>query len=619
MAENTKIIISAVDKTRKGFSSVTSGLKKVSGAVFNLKTALLGTVGAAGFGLLIKNSLQSTDALAKTASKIGTTTDALSKLHFAADITGVATQTMNMALQRFTRRAAEAAQGTGEAKKAIKELGIDARSLVKLPLDERMLVLADAFEKQTLEADKLRLAFKLFDSEGAALVNTLGLGRDELSKLFKEAEDLGIVMSQGAADGVEDANDALTRLRKLFKGVTDQTVAALAPAIALITEVFKDFVLNGIKEADGSIKGFAKSLAVTLIDGIGKAVVGLNKLLNGVIEFYNDIIKTSDKFTGFFREDEEKNARQLTDEINNLNAAQQKRAEIINDLKNALEAMPTEDPNSDLPFASESYKQSLQELQKEYDETSSRITFLTELLEGNGNAFDLLSKKDFSTYILEQLENIKGALKGVGNETENLSKAVETKPPSAFENLINSMKRLREQGKDVQESLVDIGNKALDGLGKAFTDAITGAKKFSEAIRSMAKSVIDSLLQMLIQKYIVDAAFGAITDFFNPSSTDSATPKAMGGPVQRNSAYMVGERGPELFVPNSSGSIIPNNKMSSGGGIVLNQTINISTGVQSTVRSELVQLLPQIAAVTRSSVADARLRGGSFSKAMVGA
>ena len=47
--------------------------------------------------------------------------------------------------------------------------------------------------------------------------------------------------------------------------------------------------------------------------------------------------------------------------------------------------------------------------------------------------------------------------------------------------------------------------------------------------------------------------------------------------------------------------------------------VGLHTGVQSTVRSELVQLLPQIAAVTRSSVADARLRGGSFSKAMVGA
>ena len=135
----------------------------------------------------------------------------------------------------------------------------------------------------------------------------------------------------------------------------------------------------------------------------------------------------------------------------------------------------------------------------------------------------------------------------------------------------------------------------------------------------MAKSVIDSLLQMLIQKYIVDAAFGAITDFFNPSSTDSATPKALGGQVQANKPYMVGERGAELFVPHSSGTIIPNNKLSGSGGFTINQTINISTGVQSTVRSELVQLLPQIAAVTRSSVADARLRGGSFSKAMVGA
>ena len=626
MAENTKIIISAVDKTRKGFSSVTSGLKKVSGAVFNLKTALLGTVGAAGFGLLIKNSLQTTDALAKTASKIGTTTDALSKLHFAADITGVSTETMNMALQRFTRRAAEAAQGTGEAKKAIKELGIDARALVKLPLDERMLVLADAFEKQTLEADKLRLAFKLFDSEGAALVNTLGLGRDELSKLFKEAEDLGIVMSQDAAEGVEDANDALTRLRKLFKGVTDQTVAALAPAIALITEVFKDFVLNGIKEADGSIKGFAQTLAVTLIDGIGKAVVGLNKLLNGVIKFYNDIIETSDKFTGFFREDEEKNARQLTDEINNLNAAQQKRAEIINDLKNALEALPTEDPNSDLPFASESYKQSLQELQKEYDETSARITFLTELLEGNENAFDLLSKKDFSTHILQQLENIKGALKGVGDGTENLSEAIETKTPSAFENLINSLKRLREQGKDVQESLVDIGDKALDGLGKAFTDAITGAKKFSDAIRSMAKSVIDSLIQMLIQKYLVDAAFSGITNFFNGSQQVANAQTIAKGVYSGDGGGYTGRgaraggldgKGGFAAVLHPNESIIDHTKGQSMG-VTVQQTINISTGVQSTVRSELVQLLPQIAAVTRSSVADARLRGGSFSKAMVG-
>jgi hypothetical protein len=53
--------------------------------------------------------------------------------------------------------------------------------------------------------------------------------------------------------------------------------------------------------------------------------------------------------------------------------------------------------------------------------------------------------------------------------------------------------------------------------------------------------------------------------------------------------------------------------------IVVNQTINVTTGVQQTVRAEIVQLMPQIAQAAKGAVADARLRGGNFSKAMGGA
>ena len=211
MAENTKIIISAVDKTKRGFGSVTNGLKKVTGAVFSMKTALVGVAGIAGFGLLVKRSLSTSDALVKTASKIGTTADALAGLRFAAELTGVATNTMDMALQRFTRRTAEAAMGTGEAKAAIKELGIDAQKLNRMPLDERMLVLADAFAEVENESDRLRLAFKLFDSEGAALVNTLAQGREGLAEMLGDAKALGLGLSRDAAKGVEKANDEFTK------------------------------------------------------------------------------------------------------------------------------------------------------------------------------------------------------------------------------------------------------------------------------------------------------------------------------------------------------------------------------------------------------------------------
>ena len=85
---------------------------------------------------------------------------------------------------------------------------------------------------------------------------------------------------------------------------------------------------------------------------------------------------------------------------------------------------------------------------------------------------------------------------------------------------------------------------------------------------------------------------------------------------------MVGERGAELFVPSSSGSIVSNKNLAGAGiggaGITVNQTINVTTGVQQTVRSEIVNLMPQIANATKAAVADSRLRGGSFSKAFGG-
>ena len=175
----------------------------------------------------------------------------------------------------------------------------------------------------------------------------------------------------------------------------------------------------------------------------------------------------------------------------------------------------------------------------------------------------------------------------------------------------------------------------LDGMTNALTAGVTGAANFADAMKAMAKSVVDSLIKMLIQKYIVDAAFGAITSYFGGGGTGStgsgmtsgggvgmgqmySNTAAIGGPVVQGERTLVGERGPEIFVPNASGSIIPNNKLG-GGGVTINQTINVTTGIQSTVRAEIVGLMPQIAQAAKGAVADARVRGGNFSKAMVGA
>ena len=76
---------------------------------------------------------------------------------------------------------------------------------------------------------------------------------------------------------------------------------------------------------------------------------------------------------------------------------------------------------------------------------------------------------------------------------------------------------------------------------------------------------------------------------------------------------MVGEKGAELFMPKSAGTIIPNDKMGAGG-VTINQNLNFSTGIVPTVRAEVQNLMPQIKKETVSAVAEARTRGGAFAR-----
>jgi hypothetical protein len=600
MAEDTRIVISAIDKTSKGFKSATSGLKKVAGAVLSAKTAIVGLVGTAGIGALITASLRATDTLTKTASKIGTTTESLSALRYAADISGVATNTLDMALQRFTRRSAEAAAGTGEAKAAIKELGLNARELQKLPLDKQMLKLADAFGNVETESDKLRLAFKLFDSEGAALVNTLSLGSKGMQELFTEAEDLGLIMSTTASKGVENTVDSLTRLFGLMRGITNQTVAALAPAIQYLTDTLRNFVLQGIKDADGSVTGFAQTLAINLISGIQTALKAFEDLANGFLAIYNTALKVKDGLTRAFTPDIEKNARQLQTEIDKLNEK----------------------------LAGGKMRQKVRQNTKE--RLASLIALKEKAVEA-GDSLGLIDKLDFASGMIKHLENAKKAIGEIPTITESITPRV----LASMNNIDLAFKDWSDGLPTMEENLKSLTDQGLNGLTDALTAGVTGAANFADAMKSMAKSVVDSLIKMLIQKYIVDAAFGAITAGFGGGGSPVAggtpsvpvmssagsrpmSPRAIGGSVQAGQPYMVGERGQEMFVPNQSGSIIPNEKMG-GGGVVVNQTINVTTGVQQTVRAEIATLMPQIANAAKGAVVEARQRGGGYSKALLGA
>lgn len=287
--QNLNFTITAKDLTRGTFRKLNQSLGLVRKALFNFKVGLTAVAGAAGIGLLVKSSLQSIDTLGKTAQKLGVTSQALQKLRYASNLAGVETRTVDMAVQRFTRRLSEAANGTGEAKDALKELGLNAKELAKQPLDKQMLKLADAFDNVQSSGDKVRLAFKLFDSEGVAFVNTLEGGSAALQQMFQDAEGLGFILSSSSVKGVEEANDAMMKLGVMFKGVADQITAGLAPAFRVIVDLIRDKLVKAIETA-GGMQNFAKALALSVVNMAERISISIQGFVNRVVRGLNFII-----------------------------------------------------------------------------------------------------------------------------------------------------------------------------------------------------------------------------------------------------------------------------------------------------------------------------------------
>lgn len=95
-------------------------------------------------------------------------------------------------------------------------------------------------------------------------------------------------------------------------------------------------------------------------------------------------------------------------------------------------------------------------------------------------------------------------------------------------------------------------------FSSAFEDAIVAGEKFSEVLKGIAMDVARIVARKTVTEPIAKSVSGLFNNFDFSKILDFFTPRAEGGPVSAGGAYLVGERGPELFVPQRSGTIVPN-------------------------------------------------------------
>lgn len=234
-----------------GLSKAKDAVDKFVGAIpglnllFSKTGAIVSALAGGTFVALARAQAQAIDSTAKLADRVGTTTEALVGLQHAGELAGGGAGAINDALSKLSKGLGAAADDSGSAKAGLEKLGLTLEDLLGKDPAEQFRMIAEGVSHLGTQEEKAAAATDLFGRAGGELVSVLELGRAGLDAMQADAEKLGITFSRVDAAKVEAANNALTRVGEVLKGVLQKAVIELAPYVEAVANKFTDWATEG--------------------------------------------------------------------------------------------------------------------------------------------------------------------------------------------------------------------------------------------------------------------------------------------------------------------------------------------------------------------------------------
>lgn len=586
---------------------------------------------AAGVALTaaVRSQLRAGDEFAKMSRQVGVSVEALSAFDFQAQLAGVSTGNLRTSLIRLAANASDAAGGVGTAQAAFSALGIqvtDATGSLRNS-DQVMADVADRFAAMEDGAEKTALAVRLFGRSGAELIPMLNQGSAGMEKARKEAERLGIVWSTEAAQGAERFNDQITVMRRRLSGSIIQITSEMLPVLEGMVTSLNDSASkmdSAGKAAQSASTGLklllsagtlVTSVFISLGESIGAVAAALVAVATGNFRQAVDIIKM-----GY--EDIVDRGQRTADGLYNIWSGMAEQA-------GRRAAAERE--------AAQSSFRVLEQEQKAAEQRAEQIRRILEDADNQLKAFgldragqvelqlinlgateeqinrvrDLLTQLQALEDEAKRIEQAERNANAARDEAKSIIAATRTEA-ERFEAQVTRLNLLVELGAmtweeyhDVVARLADAWDESNKKVEEMQQFAIQAARNmqsifanylfdpFKEGLKGMLRGFADMLRRMAAEAaaaQILKGIFGGMAGSQNALLAGIGAAfgggKANGGPVSRGTAYLVGERGPELFMPGKSGTIIPNG----GGGSI---TVHIDAR-QSDDPARLLALVPVI-------------------------
>ncbi len=568
--EQIRFEFTAINKTAAAFNSIKTGLSGIASQAASVKGAMAGLIATVTSGAFLQMGRQALDAaggLGELASQTGASAKALQAYKFIALENGVTNEQMQKGFAQLTKRLGEAKLGSDKMIEAFSAVGISGQQLATMTTDQAMLKIAEAMSRIEDPAKRAALEVQLFGKAGQALDPILRQGAAAIQEQTQKLQEMGVIMDDAMIAKADEAADKMAMLEEVLK--TKMTIAvaenanafvALASAISGALSLMTPFI-----NVAGQLVGKFDQM-LDRMGKIGNQKSFMQRLAEGAKLFgaYATSVYTGNDFNAI------------------ADMATLSRTERTNKFVKGLPfgpdgALKPKVPSLDVPqlLGGSSQKRKTEAAKKNFQ-------ILTE--DNYANLADFRKALDDQFYA-----------DLAANKLENVEPLVKVLPST--DEIMKQLEGLQTPLRSITNEATELADSIGASFGNAFQGLVTGTMNFKNAFRTMTNSIISELMRIYVTEQIVKS----ISGFFKSVFAAPLPGKAIGGPVQAGTPYMVGERGPEMFVPSRSGSIVPNNALGSG------MTINVDArgasdpaAVRAQVEMGIAQAAPYIIAAAQN-------------------
>jgi lambda family phage tail tape measure protein len=589
---------------KKGIGEAKSSLKE-------LKEYLPEALSVAAFAEMIHASMELSNKIVETAKANEVTTASVLELSHALEENGGSAEDVSRIYSSFTQKVEAAVQGNATAQTSFAKLGVTLKDLGTLSEQDLfaktvqgLATMKDTAERNGLAFQTLGKAIRGVDLKGLAASLEESKGEfDRYAKSVEMAHELSLKLEASHKQLVlEFTNAFIPSLLTLYESYTKTTgamqkFAEVAKYIGMVAAATFKEITTAVTQVYDVIKG-----VFTYLNNI--AHLDFSKAGKDMIATWEEIKKDGSDYVEFLKELVKVNNDSLGKVTKQQDVHRDVTASYSKQLMSAESLSAAYQKQADLSLLTLRHKEDALNMTKHDKEIQDEVN---KVIENRDKQLASISQKiDALDMTKLGSKEIKATLEAQGVEIVRLADEYKAKTAE----VVKANQQMREsfgfgwdqafaQYKENAATAADYGRQSFQIVTNAMDNAIDQfVKKGKVNFKSLTESIIQGLIAVQL-KMQANQLFGGvgggflsgIGDFLKGitgSSTVSNSSSSIyslssgssglglkfadGGTPPVGQASLVGERGPELFVPNTSGTIIPNNMLGGMGGTTTNVT-----------------------------------------------